>query len=161
MARDRWQLHLKTRGDYYNQWAARLEALHARQPESGANYAALSMRALAVILERCRIDRLTRNQHVLFRLGEWIAWTETAALFSERVADKPTTAIALEARARSYRRQATLKVATDGREWPIGAGQTDPQLANSLNLPAIYQAQAGLISDMDFAAAQLTKTFHI
>ena len=52
-------------------------------------------------------------------------------------------------------------VATDGLHWAIGAGQTDPNLAGSLNLPAIYQAQTGLIQDMDFASEQLNKTFAI
>ena len=32
------------------------------------------------LLERCRLDRLTRNQHLLFRLGELIAYAETAAI---------------------------------------------------------------------------------
>ncbi|MEI2610752.1 MAG: acyl-CoA dehydrogenase family protein [Candidatus Promineifilaceae bacterium] len=165
MARDRWQLHLKTRGAYYTDWAARLDAIHAQQPDNGANFAALAMRALAVILERCRIDRLTRNQHVLFRLGELIAWAETAAIFAERVVDKPTEAIPLaipvrQALARIYARQAALKVAADGLQWAIGAGQTDPNLANSLNLPAIYQAQTGLVADMDCAADELNKAFH-
>ena len=165
MARDRWQLHLKTRGAYYTDWATRLDAIHAQQPDNGANFAALAMRALAVILERCRIDRLTRNQHVLFRLGELIAWAETAAIFAERVVDKPTEAIALaipvrQALARIYARQAALKVAADGLQWAIGAGQTDPNLANSLNLPAIYQAQTGMVADMDCAADELNKAFH-
>jgi hypothetical protein len=34
-------------------------------------------------------------------------------------------------------------VAADGLQWAIGAGQTDPNLAASLNLPGIYAAQAG------------------
>ncbi len=55
IARDRWQLHLKSRGEFYNEWAARLDGLHRQQPENGANYAAMAMRALAVILERCPI----------------------------------------------------------------------------------------------------------
>jgi alkylation response protein AidB-like acyl-CoA dehydrogenase len=164
IARDRWQLHLKTRGDYYNEWATRLEALHKADPDSGAGLAALTMRALAVILERCRLDRLTRSQHILFRLGEIIAHAEAAAIFAERVAQKPTEAIALDvparqALARIYAREVALKVATDGLCWTIGAGQSDPHLAASLNLPAIYQAQAGLLADMDFAAEQLNKAF--
>ena len=55
------------------------------------------MSALAAILERCRTERLTRNQHILFRLGELIAWAETAAIFSERVGEQPTAAINLSA----------------------------------------------------------------
>lgn len=166
IARDRWQQHLKSRGVYYNDWADRLEAIHAVEPDNGANFAALAMRALAVVLERCRIDRLTRNQHVLFRLGELVAYAETAALFSERVLKQPTEAINLDvptrqALARIHAREAALKVAADGLRWTIGAGQTDAQLADSLNLPAIYQTQTGLIADMDFAAAELTKAFAV
>ncbi len=164
MARDRWQLHLKTRGAYYNDWAARLEGLHVREPQNGANTAALALRALATIMERCRLDRLTRNQHVLFRLGELVAYAETAAIFAERVTQKPTEAIKLDvptrqALARIHAREAALEVAADGLRWAIGAGQSDPDLAQSLNLPAIYQSQTGLIDDMDFAAQQLNKAF--
>lgn len=164
IARDRWQLHLKSRMAYYNDWADRLDALRQTQPDNGANFAALALRALSVILERCRIDRLTRQQHMLFRLGELIAYAETAAVFAERVVDKPTTAINLDiptrqALARIHGREAALKVAADGLRWTIGAGQTDPDLANSLNLPGIYQAQAGLLDDMDLAAAALNKAF--
>ena len=74
IARDRWRQHLMSRGDFYNAWAARLEELHQREPQNGAGTAALALRALAVILERCREDRLTRNQHIFFRLGELITY---------------------------------------------------------------------------------------
>jgi alkylation response protein AidB-like acyl-CoA dehydrogenase len=164
IARDRWQQHLKTRGAYYTEWAAKLDAHHARHTADGAQAAALGLRALAVILERCRLDRLTRNQHLLFRLGELVAYAEAAAVFAERVSLKPTEAIALDvparqALARIAARQAALKVATDGLQWAIGAGQTDSHLETSLNLPEIYQAQSGLMADMDFAAEQLNLAF--
>lgn len=164
IARDRWQQHLKTQGAFYNDWAARLDAVHAAEPDNGANYAALALRALGVIMERARLDRLTRNQHVLFRLGELIAWAETAAIFAERVASHPTEAIHLsvptrQALARIHARAAALKVATDGLQWAIGAGQTDPNLSGSINLPGIYAAQAGLIEDMNYARDQLNQAF--
>jgi len=164
IARNRWQEHLKSRGDYYKEWANRLDLIHQTQPENGADVAAMALRALAVILERCRRDRLTRQQHILFRLGELMAYAETAAIFSERVADYPTEAIPLDvpirqALARIHARDAALKVAADGLRWTMGAGQTDPNLAASLNLPGIYQAQTGLLADMDFAAEQLNAAF--
>ncbi|MCA9974626.1 MAG: hypothetical protein KC413_02715, partial [Anaerolineales bacterium] len=164
IARDRWQEHLKSRGAYYQDWAARLDAVHAEEPQNGADVAALALRALATIMERCRLDRLTRNQHMLFRLGEWVAWAETAATFTARVTSHPTSAIPLttetrQTLARIYARQAALKVAADGLQWAIGAGQSDPNLANSLNLPAIYQAQAGMIADMDCTVEALVKAF--
>jgi len=122
------------------------------------------MRALGVLMERCRIDRLTRNQHILFRLGELITYAETAAIFAERAATKPTEAIKLDqptlkAMARIHARAAAMKVANDGLAWAIGAGQTDPNLVNLLNLPAIYAAQTGLIEDMNVVAVKLVAAF--
>jgi len=164
IARDRWQLHLKSQGGYYRDWAAKLDKIQERQPDSGAGAAALAVRALAVVLERCRLDRLTRNQHILFRLGELIAYAETAAIFAERASTKPTEAIkldqaALKALARIHARDAALKIATDGLRWTIGAGQTDPNLVGALNFPAIYAAQAGLIEDINFVAGKLMAAF--
>jgi alkylation response protein AidB-like acyl-CoA dehydrogenase len=164
IARDRWQLHLKSRGQYYLDWAARAEKRHARSPNVGAGLAALALRSLAALLERARLDRLTRNQHVLFRLGELIAYAETAALFAERAVTAPTKAsglepATLEAMARVHAREAALKVATEGLRWAIGAGQTDPALRQQLNLEAAVAAQAGLVEDMDGIAAALNRAF--
>ena len=61
--------------------------------------------------------------------------------------------------ARIHAREAALKVAADGLRWSIGAGQSDPNLADSLGLPAIYQAQAGLVEDMDAVAVRLVEVF--
>src|SRR3954465_864762 len=55
ISRDRWQSHLKTRGQHYHGEARKLEALHTQHPDAGANIAALSMHALAEIMEKARI----------------------------------------------------------------------------------------------------------
>jgi len=164
IARDRWQLHLKSRGQYYLDWAARADERHAHSPDVGAGMAALALRSLAALLERARLDRLTRNQHVLFRLGELIAYAETAALFAERAAVAPTKASGLEeatlaAMARVHAREACLKVASDGLRWVIGAGQTDPALGQQVRLDAAVAAQGGLVEDMDRIAADLARAF--
>ena len=164
IARDRWQLHLKTRGTYYLDWAARLEPQQAASPASGIPAAVLALRALGALLERCRLDRLTRNQHVLFRLGELIAYAETAAIFSERVKSHPTRAIpldqtTLQAMARVHAREAAMRVAADGLRWAVGAGQTDPDLARTLHFEAVAKAQAGLVEDMDQIARELSRAF--
>ncbi|NNL65394.1 MAG: acyl-CoA dehydrogenase, partial [Myxococcales bacterium] len=102
VARGRWQEHLKTRGQHYHDQARALEALeaeapgcgaacaalalHARHPDVGADNAALAAESLAVVLEACRVARLTRNQHVLFRLGELITFAECAESFAKRAA---------------------------------------------------------------------------
>jgi len=86
IARDRWQLHLKTRGQYYHEQAKKYEEMHTKHSDVGANNAALALHALAEILEKARIGRLTRFQHVLFRLGELIAHAESAGSLARRAA---------------------------------------------------------------------------
>ena len=64
-----------------------LEELHRSvSPSVGADVAALAHHALAEVFEWARISRLTRNQHVLFRLGELAALTEGAAALVRRAA---------------------------------------------------------------------------
>jgi alkylation response protein AidB-like acyl-CoA dehydrogenase len=171
IARDRWQLHLKTRGEHYRDQARKLEALHALQRDVGADLAAGACAALAEVLERARAQRLTRNQHILFRLGELIAWAECAGAFARRAAaaqadhlpdkaDRRFPAATLALLSRVFGREAALKVALEGARWVVGAdGLTDgggvPELERALGLSEVLQAQAGLVTDMDRAADAL------
>jgi alkylation response protein AidB-like acyl-CoA dehydrogenase len=167
IARDRWQLHLKTRGQHYHEQAKKFEKLHASQPNVGADYAALALHALAEIMEKARVARLTRFQHILLRLGELIAYAECAGSLARRAAliadnklnekaNRRFDATALAAISRIFAREAALKVSEEGVRWVIGAGgvsNTDlSAFETTLGLPAIHQAQAGLIADMDYVA---------
>ena len=166
ISRDRWQLHLKTRGQHYHEQARRFEAMHARHPDVGANTAALALHALAEVMEKARIGRLTRYQHILLRLGELIAYAESAGSLARRAAlmaegklnekaNQRFDAAALAAVSRIFAREAALKVGEEGLRWVTGAGGvTDAEMAAfeaGLGLPAIHRAQAGLIADMDYA----------
>ncbi len=162
--RDRWQLHLKSRGRHYQDWAERCAALGASSPDCGATTAALALQALAALLERCRMDRLTRNQHVLLRLGELISYAETAAVFCERAASGAAGPMGFEpslvrAMARIHARDAAQRVAWNGLRLATGAGQRDPDLAGSLGLPAVIRAQQGQLEDMNLVAEQLERAF--
>ena len=167
ISRDRWQLHLKTRGQHYHDQARVLEALDARHPEVGAGAAALALHALAEVMEKARLGRLTRYQHILLRLGELIAFAECAGSLARRAAlmaegkleekaSRRFDAAALAALSRVFAREAALKVAEEGLRWVAGAGGVSAAemalFENSLGLPAVHQAQAGLISDMDYVA---------
>lgn len=167
IARDRWQLHLKTRGRHYHEQAQKFEQLHASHLNVGADCAALALHALAEIMEKARVARLTRFQHILLRLGELIAYAECAGSLARRAAlmadnklnekaNRRFDAIALAAISRIFAREAALKVAEEGVRWVIGAGgvsNTDlSAFETTLGVPAIHQAQAGLIADMDYVA---------
>jgi alkylation response protein AidB-like acyl-CoA dehydrogenase len=167
ISRDRWQLHLKTRGQHYHELARELEALHAKHPDIGARAAAVAHHALAELMEKARVARLTRYQHILLRLGEWIAYAECAGSLARRAARSAENKLhekasrrfdttALSALSRIYAREAALRVATEGLRWLTAAGGvTDSEMSifeTSLNIPAVHRAQAGLLSDMDYIA---------
>jgi len=167
ICRDRWQQHLKTRGQHYHTLAAELEALQARHANVGADVAALAMHALAEVMERARTARLTRFQHILFRLGELIAYAECAGSFASRAArhlegrlnekaNDRFDSTALAALSRIFAREAALKVAEDGLRWVAGfggAGNGDmAAFEQALRLSEIHAAQAGMLNDMDHVA---------
>jgi alkylation response protein AidB-like acyl-CoA dehydrogenase len=167
IARDRWQHHLKTRGAYYRDRAGALRTLHTSHPDVGADHAALAAESLAAVLEACRVARLTRNQHVLFRLGELITHTECAESFAKRAAaalvgtsyekspDRFDGA-ALATMSRVFAREAAQKVGQEGVRWVAGSvtaesADVGPLLA-TIPHDAIRVAQAGLVDDMDRVA---------
>ena len=167
IARDRWQIHLKTRGQHYHDQAKKFEELHSRHSDVGADIAALAMHSLAEVMEQARVARLTRHQHVLLRLGELIAYAEAAGSLARRAglmaesklnekANRRFDTTALAAISRTFAREAALKVAEEGLRWIVGGvGFTADELSAlevTIGLPAIHRAQAGLISDLDYVA---------
>jgi alkylation response protein AidB-like acyl-CoA dehydrogenase len=169
IARDRWQDHLKTRGRHYHDRATELEELHTEYPAVGAGIAALAAHALAELLEWARVDRLTRNQHVLLRFGELIAKAEGAGALARRAAraeagtlnakaDRRFDAAALSAVSRVWARTAALDVAEQGLRWTVGADSSGRDVsagASAIGLAAIHAAQAGLLADMNRVADAL------
>ncbi len=167
ICRDRWQQHLKTKGNYYHMMANLMDEVHARHPEVGANIACLGLRALAELLETARIGRLTRHQHILFRLGHLIACAESAGSLARRAmhaadgtanekAHNRFDARALAAMSRVFAREAAMKIAAEGLSWLTGAGgvpaSESADFEKRLGISAIFRAQAGNIQDMDYIA---------
>lgn len=170
IGRDRWQEHLKSRGAFYEEQGAALRQLAIGAPATGADTAGLAANALAQVMEHARVHRLTRNQHVLFRLGELIAYVECAGALARRAAaalagdlpektDDRFEPETLAAVSRVFAREAAAKVALDGARWVLGA--TAPGVIDAgafeaaVGTRAIQQAQTGLVGDMDAVADAL------
>src|SRR6266508_1963663 len=114
------------------------------------------------VMERCRLGRLTRNQHVLLRLGELIAYAECADALARRAAaaadgtlhdkaDRRFDPVSLAAVSRVFARDAALKVGEEGLRLVAGASDEAidaGELEGALGLTAIHAAQHGLIADM-------------
>jgi alkylation response protein AidB-like acyl-CoA dehydrogenase len=170
IARDRWQEHLKTRGAYYHEQAGAMQALHGRNPDVGADIVAMAFHALAEVLEAARLNRLTRNQHLLFRFGEIIAYVECAGALAGRAAaladgsahtktDDRFDAAALAAISRAFAREAVHQAAEIGLRWVIAAGDYSDEEAEALSRvvgsSAARRAQHGLLDDMQAVADAL------
>jgi alkylation response protein AidB-like acyl-CoA dehydrogenase len=127
----------------------------------------MGLHALAEVFEAARVGRLTRNQHVLLRLGQLAAIAEGAAALSRRAARAAAGELsakaskrfgpdALAAIARVNARDVAQTLATDGMRLIAGAASGDQAqieaLASRIGLVPIQVAQAGLLSDMDAVA---------
>jgi alkylation response protein AidB-like acyl-CoA dehydrogenase len=166
IARSRWQEHLKSRGAYFNDLAKEADELHSKNPDVGSQMAALALKALANVYEECRVQKLTRNQHVLMRLGELAAWGETAMVFSRMASeDKYSKAVKFDndtwpAMARVYARDSALKIAHDGIKLVMGYGEGDPvDLRNKVLMDQIMAGQVGQSKDQDLIAEKLKSVF--
>jgi alkylation response protein AidB-like acyl-CoA dehydrogenase len=165
ISRDRWQLHLKTQGRYYHDMARQMEELHPQNNRAGADVVARSLHNLAELCELARVHRMTRHQHILFRLGEWMAFAEGSASLARRAARAARgdlnrkahprfNADALAAMSRIYAREVAMKIVSEGARWIGGLlPESDMgSLQQKLMLPEVFRAQAGGIQDMDYVA---------
>ncbi|MBN1540419.1 MAG: acyl-CoA dehydrogenase family protein [Candidatus Thermoplasmatota archaeon] len=166
IARDRWQEHLKSRGAYFFNKGKAAEELHISENKVGADLAANALKALSNIYELCRVQKLTRNQHVLMRLGELAAWGETAFIFGKMSAEKVySKAVKFDretwqAMSRVYSRDAALRIAEEGIKLVLGYGEGEPALLRSyVNMDRIMEGQKGRREDMDLIAERLTSVF--
>jgi alkylation response protein AidB-like acyl-CoA dehydrogenase len=178
IARGRWQEHPKSGGEYYHARARELELLHAEHPAVGADIAALAYHALAELLERCRVQKLTRHQHILMRLGALIAQVEGSAALAQRAqraatkqldpkASKRLRAEPLAAASRVNARGAALTIATEAIRWVAAADGGDLDgLEQRLDLGSIHRSPGradrryadGRRRDLCRAQARMTST---
>lgn len=165
IARDRWRLHLQTKGEFYLNFVREMEELAGRAPESGAAVSAEAARALSEIFETCRVAHLTRNQHVLFTLGLLCARVEVAAAFARKAASgNPDTsrlpAATLSAMSRLWARRAAKEVISEGLSLVVGGralcGPALREFEKRVHLERIHDELCGELDDLGEVARALT-----
>ena len=165
--RGRWQEHLKSRGLYYANMAAEMDAINAKTPDLGADALACGLRGLAKLLEECRVQHLTRHQYVTFKLGNLIARAEVAAAFCRTLGKGATVEgckfdlETLKAMCRVNAKEASFDVATQGVKLILGAAQVADaaKLLADSELSSIQTKMHGVTEDMDKVSAKLRETF--
>ena len=164
--RGKWQEHLKSRGQYYANQAGEFETIHSQNPDVGADSIALCLRGLSHILEQARLQKLTRHQHVTFKLGELIAETEVASVFTKNTTNEifpegtRYDGETLKLMARVNARETAFDVITKGAKIILGAGEgSGEELAQALNLNSVIDKQRRVTQDKDLIAEKLNEIF--
>ncbi len=164
--RERWQANINAEGKYYDALASEMDALHAKGPDVGADAAALALRALSHVLKACYDQKLTANQIAHIKLGELMAFAETAASFC-RAAAKPElsesvvfTQDAWRAMSRVHAAHTASWVANEGVALVSGTTETDAAaLVDAVDFKAVARAQKGVVADMDLIALKMVEAF--
>ena len=166
IARDRWRVHLQSRGEFYQKMAAGARArCTARTRSVGADVAALAVRAVHETIERARVgpadppparalpagraDDARRDRGELRPLRGGRA--------APRTTSRSSRPAAVKAMSRICAREAALR--RRGRGAALGArqrrgGDAPASSSAALGLPAIHAAARGLIADLDLVATR-------
>ncbi len=162
--RERWQANINAEGRYYDVLADEMKALHAKGPDVGADAAATALRALSLVLKSCYDQKLTAHQIAHIKLGELMAFAESAAAFC-RAAAKPELPEAVafsqdawRAMCRVHAAHTASWVANEGLALVSGAGDS-AGLVEAIDFKAVAAASKGAIADMDLIGANLVETF--
>ncbi|MBI4249319.1 MAG: acyl-CoA dehydrogenase, partial [Elusimicrobia bacterium] len=164
--RARWQENINAEGRTYDKITDEMDALHADGPDVGAGAAAAGLRALSRVLQACYDKKLTHNQIVMMKLGELMAYAETAAAFCRESAKATLSEAVLfdhetwRAMSRIHARQAAAWIAGEGLSLVAGASDSDAAgLVDEVNVKAVAKAQRGGVADMDLVAKKLVEVF--
>ena len=172
ISRDRWQLHLKTRGRHYHERAREFEALDARHPDrrrrlrragaacpgrsDGAGAGGPADPVPAHSAAAGRMDRVcrVRRQPGAPRGAAWPKDGSTRRPTSDSIR-RPWRRSRASSRAKRRSRSPRKVCGGSSAPWPASAAGGASEAAAfeaALNLSAIHRAQVGLLADMDFVA---------
>jgi alkylation response protein AidB-like acyl-CoA dehydrogenase len=82
----RWKENVRSKGAFYNDQAAEIEALQAEHGAIGAGLVARALGILGATIMYCHQRRLTKHQYVLFKLADLATQTEVAAALIRKAA---------------------------------------------------------------------------
>lgn len=159
--RGRWQEHLKTRGNFYLDKAKEISADIYK--DIGGKALSLGLNALNDILEECRLNRLTRHQHITLELGRLIASAEVAFAFIKQaqsgsiVEGCPFNLETIKTMARINAKNVALEIASSGAKLLNSALEKPTE--KDLYISEIAKECCGIIKDMDSISSVLKDTF--
>ncbi|SPD72867.1 Acyl-CoA dehydrogenase family protein [uncultured Desulfobacterium sp.] len=146
---------VRSKGGYYSEMADRIEKLPA---DCRLNLAG-ALRTLNQLILGARNHKLTKAQHVMFRLADIITWCEVANALCHKAAvyngEQKHSTDYIKACARLFVRETIEKVYTNGIKIALGCGATIDDAIEALNSLNMAETVKGFLEDMDFVAEGL------
>ena len=163
----RWKETVRSKGEFYENLALRMDKLHETDPTVGGAMAAAAFRGLNDVVQYMHGARLTRNQIVMFTLADMMTVCEVSCALAEKAArlieEGDPSADVFSAMSRVFARKAVRKV-SDGAGICAGGwtenSDKDALAAGSGLLDTVearfsVDLTAGLWRDMEFVGEYL------
>jgi len=156
----RWRATVKSKGKFYGDVAAEMEALATSRPDIGAGTYAQAAKALNEIILFAHNKKLTKSQYVMFCLADMMTYVEVGvgmARKARRLAGRDAVgARKIETMSRIFAAEVAELVARDTMKIVVGSGMTDGQTMSALKEKIDYETLTAsyrdLIKDMDTVA---------
>jgi alkylation response protein AidB-like acyl-CoA dehydrogenase len=156
----RWRTTIKSKGKYYADLAAGMEALARSFPETGADAYGRAARALNEVILFAHGHKLTKHQYIMFCLADMMTYVEVGIsmarkagrLLQEGAPDAAKTALM----SRIFASEVAELVAANAMKVVKGPGLFDEETVSDLKEKTGYEKLAGsyanLIQEMDALA---------
>jgi alkylation response protein AidB-like acyl-CoA dehydrogenase len=158
----RWRTTIRKKGAFYEELAIKLEGIHEKQPDMGADSIARAVRTLNRLIFEFHNVKLTRHQHVMFSLADLMTDVETAAALVHKVHAFPNRESIYYKRAflssRILAADISARIRSAAERLLLGTdsipGETALSVLKSMAVDPVA-ASSGIIRDMDALAGLL------
>jgi alkylation response protein AidB-like acyl-CoA dehydrogenase len=156
----RWRSTVKSKGRFYGDMAAEMEALAVSHPDIGAGTYAQAAKALNEIILLVHKKKLTKSQYVMFCLADMMTYVEVGigmARKAKRLSEQDAAqAKKIVTMSRIFASEVAELVSRNTMKIVVGSGMTEEQtmseLKEKIDYDTLTASYRGLVEDMDTVA---------
>ncbi len=156
----RWKTSRKSKGRYYGDIAAEMEALHAKHDHIGARFYGIAAKTLNELIDRVHESRLTKEQYVMFLLADTMTGVEVGAAMVRRTArltqKNDPAAEKYQAMSRIFASEVSALTLQNVLKIMCGTGAFGPEalegFMNATGCDQLNLSCQGIVRDMDRVA---------
>jgi alkylation response protein AidB-like acyl-CoA dehydrogenase len=152
----RWKKSRKSKGAFYNGIVSEMAALNETHPDLGAGFYAICARALNELIDLAHVNRLTRQQHVMFALADLMTHVEVGAALARKAA---RTADAGDAATATVKTASRIFAAENVLTILMGTNTLEPEAVSAfletIQYTDLMASYRNLVADMDQMADAL------